>query len=93
MEDNFEEEINNDNKHIIYTVILSIVGIILCVLAFIPYKKDINCKGTDSDVACKFSNAVCSVDGSHCYIKKKRYYLIVPGIFLLCLAGLIFFYK
>ena len=36
MEDNFEEEINNDNKHIIYTVILSIVGIILCVLAFIP---------------------------------------------------------
>ena len=77
---------------IIVGSIFGIIGLVLCILAFIPYKENINCSGQDSDSSCSFDkNIVCSTDKKECYIKKKRYYLIIPGIVMLCIAGLIIY--
>ena len=75
---------------IIFCSILGLIGLGLCITAFIPYKKNINCDGKDTDKTCTFNDqVVCDLNKKDCYIKEKRYYLIIPGIVFLCVAGLI----
>lgn len=77
---------------IIFGSILAIIGIGLCIGAFIPYDYPMNELGQDCDASCQFSKGViCDKDGKTCYVKKKRYYLIIPGVIFLCIAALVIY--
>jgi len=72
--------------------IFGIIGLGLCIKSFIPKPENINCSGKDSDSSCEFNkDIICSVDKKNCYIKKRPYYLIIPGITMLGISGLIFY--
>jgi hypothetical protein len=77
---------------IVFGSIFGIIGLGLCIGAFIPYQENINCSGNDSDSACSFNkDIVCSVDKRDCYIKKRPYFLIIPGIFMIGISILIIY--
>ena len=77
---------------IVFGAIFCIIGIALCIGAFVPYNETISCSGKDSDASCKFNkDVVCSIDNKDCYVKKKRYYLIIPGIVMISISGLIIY--
>ena len=70
---------------------LILVGIIIGVFAAIPYKKALNESCKDSDNTCFVSGGHCDLDTMKCIIKKKRYHLFVPSIFLI-IAGIFIIY-
>jgi hypothetical protein len=75
---------SKNNK--IFICVLAITGFILGVMAFVPYKKDLNCENSSCDGAFIPPGSICSLGDDNkkkCYVKKHRYYLIIPSIVLL----------
>jgi hypothetical protein len=78
---------------IIFGGILIVIGIVLAIFAFIPYNDDINksCGGSDSDNTCFSSGGYCDAKTKKCIVKRKRYYLIIPAVFLILFSLLIMY--
>ena len=72
---------------------LIFIGFVLAIVAFIPYDDDINksCGGKDSDNTCFISGGYCDVKTKKCIVKRKRYYLIIPAVFLILISVLIIY--
>ena len=86
---------NITNSHILISI-LFIIALVLGIMSFIPYNKDLNCGGSDCDGAFFSPGAICNLDSNNkkkCFVKKHRYYLIIPSIVLFGIAGLIMYYN
>ena len=96
---NFQQNVGKASSDInvfssmIFGGILIVIGIVLAIFAFIPYNDDINksCGGADSDNTCFTSGGYCDAKTKKCVIKRKRYYLIIPAVFLILISILIMY--
>jgi len=96
---NFQQNVGKTSSDIgvfsstIFGGILIVIGVILAIIAFIPYNDDINksCGGIDSDNTCFSSGGYCDVNTKKCIVKRKRYYLIIPAVFLILISVLIIY--
>ena len=95
---NFQQNVGKASSDInvfssmIFGGILIVIGIVLAIFAFIPYNDDINKScGGDSDNTCFTSGGYCDAKTKKCVIKRKRYYLIIPAVFLILISILIIY--
>jgi hypothetical protein len=91
MFDNFDKKLTTLNILIIF---LFITSIILGIMAFIPYKKDLSCEDSGCDGAFFPPGAVCKIGNDNkkkCFINKHRYYLIIPSVVLFGISCLLFY--
>ena len=83
-------------KNKIIISVLALIGIILTVMAFIPYKKDLNCADSNCDGEFIPTGSICNLDKNNkkkCYVSKHRYYLIIPAIVFLGVSAIKYYYE
>jgi len=91
---NFQQNVGKASSDInvfssmIFGGILILIAIVLVIFAFIPYNDDMI---NSCDKTCFSSGGYCDEKTKKCIIKRKRYYLIIPAVFLILISILIIY--